>query len=143
MNAFAINLLASIPTLVGQPPTADPVIKTTYPLIAGKWRMESPNLRADCNEDLNFLPNNRLLVVSADEWTYGTYRIIEEPKLDLPILLLHTILDDNQMDCSGNQVDQAGENFASFMKQLTLDSIVLCSSVQGGNCPVKLNRILP
>lgn len=166
MNDFLMLSLSGIlAALPSSPDAYKPVaqIETeVYSPIAGLWQLEleqratkkgiinqggestNPDvLTKTCTENYNFGADDRLLVVSDTEWTYGKYKLIYSDKNKLPILLLHTTFDNNNPDCSGNQVDQSGEQFMAFFKQNSPHSFELCESDKGENCFMRFNQILP
>ncbi|EZQ01004.1 MULTISPECIES: hypothetical protein [unclassified Acinetobacter] len=115
------------------------------PEILGLWGMEIPNNKK-CVEYYNFRGNNEVVVNSAKEWSVGLFEY--QPSQDsssglLPTLVMQVNYENNEKDCSGNQVDQAGDLSQYFVKWDNPNQINFCASEKGGQCFAKLNRILP
>ncbi|MDO5651538.1 MAG: hypothetical protein Q4G13_05305 [Moraxella sp.] len=125
--------------------TPSPVETYTLPAIAGLWQIELDDVHT-CQERYNFGKNGKLNTTSAKEYTVGEYSFSYLENSPLPVLAVMTTQDNNGIDCSGNQVDQTGESFASFVKLDNKHSPTVmqwCADPQGNDCPVRLVRILP
>lgn len=143
MKALVLSLNTVLAGL-SAPPVPESAAKITMidnPPIVGLWRLHLEKAK-NCTEDYNFQSNKKLTVVSGDEWTYGNYDIIYSDK-KLPVLVLTTVFDDNNIDCSGVQRDQTGEQFAAFFKQKNDNEFELCATEKGEKCFMTFNRILP
>lgn len=117
----------------------------TRPEILGLWGMEMPKNKK-CVELYNFRSGSEVVVNSAKEWSVGQFEYQPSPdntRNKLPTLMMQVNYENNEIDCSGNQVDQAGELSQYFVKWNTPNQINFCSTEQGGECFATLNRILP
>lgn len=143
MKSLVLSLNTVLASLaVPQPaPSVAKVVKVDNPPIVGLWRLHLEKAK-DCTEDYNFKSDRKLSVVSGAEWTHGSYDLIYKEK-SLPILILKTAFDDNNVDCSGVQRDQTGEHFAAYIKQNSDNEFELCERDDGKNCFMRFNRILP
>ena len=115
------------------------------PEILGLWGMEIPNNKK-CIEYYNFRGGNEFVVNSAKEWSVGLYEY--QPPQEarsglLPTLVMQVNYDNNEKDCSGNQVDQTGELSQYFVQWSNPNQINFCATEQGGQCFAQLNRVLP
>lgn len=144
MKALLLSLNTVLASLSPQPEfiSQTKVTKVENPPIVGLWRLELEG-KKDCTEDYNFKSNKKLSVVSGDEWTYGQYDIIYNEDKALPVLVLHTVFDDNNTDCSGVKRDQTGEQFAAFFKQKSSHEFELCASDAGKNCFMRFTKVQP
>jgi hypothetical protein len=136
---------AASTTLPDQPPVADDnkIAIVNRPLIAGLWEMNIPNAR--CKEYYNFMENGEVVVKSGAEWTYGNY-VYQLPALagtGTPILAMKIKYDNLETDCSGNAIDQRGEEQQQFVKWLSQSSIEFCATEDGKQCFADLRRISP
>ena len=118
---------------------------STRPEIAGLWGMVIPNNKK-CVEYYNFRSGNEIVVNSGKEWSVGLYEY--QPSVDaaenlLPTLVMQVNYENNELDCSGNQVDQSGEISQYFVKWETPNKINFCGSEKGDQCFATLNRVLP
>lgn len=114
------------------------------PQILGLWGMDIPQDR-QCIEYYNFKSNNQLLIYSRTERSQAIYDYQLQPddQTLLPMLLLQVKYDNNQLDCSGQQIDQSGEISQYFVKWINANTIDFCSNEQGDTCFATLRRILP
>lgn len=94
-----------------------------------------------CREIYHFGADNEMWSVSAEEWTYGRY-IITHLETGLPIIALKTIYDNNEKDCSGNQVDQSDEAFIAFLNHEG-NQMQWCADPAGQECFMRFNKVLP
>lgn len=118
---------------------------STRPEILGLWGMEMPN-NNKCVEYYNFRKNNEVVVNSAKEWSVGLFEYQPSPDNTLsvlPALLMQINYDNNEVDCSGNQVDQRGEMSQYFVQWKNSNQINFCASPEGKECFASLRRILP
>ena len=99
--------------------------------------MEIPNNKK-CIEYYNFKGNNNVVIKSGDEWTSGLYdyQPAQDPSQQIPALILQVKYDNNEKDCSGNQVDQSGEISQYFVKWQNSYTINFCANE-------KLSNVLP
>lgn len=115
------------------------------PLIAGLWGMTIPKVA--CVEYYNFKEDGQFLVKSAAEWSLGKY-IYQLPDMEamvqsLPQLTMGILYDSNDIDCSGNQVNQTGEVQQEFVKWISPSHIQFCAAADGKQCPLNLHKVLP
>ena len=116
----------------------------TRPEILGLWGMEIPNNKK-CTEYYSFRGANEVVVNSAKEWSTGLYdyQPSEDHKERLPALVLQIKYDNNQMDCSGQTLDQTGEVSQYFVKWENDHTINFCANEKGEKCFATLRRVLP
>lgn len=116
----------------------------TRPEIVGLWGMEIPNNRK-CIEYYNFKSDNDVIIKSGEEWSSGIYdyQPSAQPDEQLPALVLQVKFDNNQKDCSGQQVDQTGEISQYFVKWKNPYTIDFCSNAKAEQCFATLRRVLP
>lgn len=120
------------------------ILVSVRPEILGLWGMKIPKNK--CTEYYNFRSNNELVVKSGDEWSVGLFEYqpsIPSSSEQSPGLILQIVYDNNEKDCSGNQIDQSGELSQFYVKWDNPNQINFCSIENGGECIAKLNRILP
>jgi hypothetical protein len=123
---------------------ADRVVVKNRPLIAGLWAMPIPN--KSCIEYYNFLEDGRFLIQSHHEWTTGTYEYVLPALGDstLPLLTMTIRYDNNEMDCSGNKVDQSNEVQRQFIRWNPQQrQMEFCGTPEGAECLLALRRVLP
>lgn len=94
-----------------------------------------------CRERYNFGADNNVWAVSGDEWTYGKY-LVTHPEQGLPIIAIKTIYDNNEVDCSGNQIDQTGEAIVAYLNHQG-NQMQWCADTEGEECFMTFHRILP
>lgn len=94
-----------------------------------------------CREIYNFAADNEMWAVSGKEWTYGRYLVTHRDE-GLPIIALKTVYDNNEVDCSGNQVDQTGEALIAFLNHES-NKMQWCADPEGTECFMNFTRILP
>lgn len=94
-----------------------------------------------CRELYNFGADNEMWSVSGKEWTYGRYLITHREE-GLPIIALKTVYDNNEVDCSGNQIDQTDEALIAFLSHDD-NHMQWCADPDGKECFMRFNRILP
>jgi hypothetical protein len=116
----------------------------TRPEIVGLWGMRIPNNKR-CIEYYNFQNENQLVVKSDQEWSTGLYeyRPSTNPDQTASELIIQIQYDNNEKDCSGNQVDQTGEMSQYFVQWKSPTTIEFCDSAKAEKCFAELKRILP
>ena len=141
-NNIAANAQNDAPT-VG--PLSENTIRIkTRPEIIGLWGMDIPNNRK-CMEYYNFKAANNVVINSGDEWSTGIYdyQPPEDPNVQLPALVLQIKYDNNEKDCSGQQVDQTGEISQYYVQWKSPNMINFCSNDKAQECFATLRRVLP
>lgn len=94
-----------------------------------------------CRELYNFATDNEVWTVSGKELTYGRYLITHREE-GLPIIAIKTIYDNNEVDCSGNKIDQTDEALIAFVNH-DGNQMQWCADPDGNECFMNFNRILP
>ena len=94
-----------------------------------------------CRELYNFAADNEMWSVSGKEWTYGRYLVTHREE-GLPIIAIKTVYDNNEVDCSGNQIDQTDEALIAFLNHEG-NQMQWCADPDGTECFMNFNRILP
>ena len=94
-----------------------------------------------CREIYNFEADNAMRSVSGKEWTYGRYLVTHRDE-GLPLIVIKTIYDNNEVDCSGNQVDQSDETMIAYLKYDDTN-MQWCADPEGKECFMSFHRILP
>ncbi|QER39783.1 hypothetical protein F2A31_08660 [Acinetobacter suaedae] len=124
--------------------TANSIRVTNRPEIMGLWGMEIPNNKK-CVEYYNFRGANEVVIRSGKEWSYGMYdyQPSDNQQERLPALILQIKYDNNEVDCSGQQVDQTGEVSQYFVKWANPHTIDFCANEKGDKCFATLRRVLP
>lgn len=124
--------------------SAKAITVTTRPEIMGLWGMEIASNK-QCVEYYNFRGVNEVVIKSGQEWSYGLYdyQPSEDHNERLPALLLQIKYDNNEVDCSGLQQDQAGEVSQYFVKWTNERTIDFCANEKGEKCFATLRRVLP
>jgi hypothetical protein len=120
------------------------IVIVNRPQVSGLWAMTIPGAR--CVEYYNFMENGEVVVQSGAEWTYGTYvyqvPAVAEP--GLPVLAMRIQYDNLQTDCSGNAIDQRGEEQQQYVKWTGPSSMQFCAGQEASShCFASLNRVLP
>ena len=103
--------------------------------------MASVNKSNQCRELYNFGADNEMWAVSGKEWTYGRYLVTHREE-GLPVIAIKTIYDNNEVDCSGNQVDQSDEALIAFLYH-DGNQMQWCADPEGTKCFMRFNRVLP
>ncbi len=106
-----------------------------------KKRMASAAKSNQCRELYNFAADNEMWSVSGKEWTYGRYLVTHREE-GLPIIAIKTVYDNNEVDCSGNQVDQTDEALIAFLNH-DGNQMQWCADPDGKECFMNFKRILP
>jgi hypothetical protein len=118
---------------------------STRPEILGLWGMEMPKDKK-CVEYYNFRGGNQVVVHSAKEWSTGMFEYQPSPDntlSTLPTLVMQVNYENNEVDCSGNKVDQSGEISQYFVQWKNNNQINFCASELGKDCFATLRRVLP
>lgn len=120
-------------------------IKTMPNIDSDESTLQNVNARTSannqCRELYNFKADNEMTTVSGKELTYGRY-IVTHRDQGLPIIAMQTIYDNNEVDCSGNQVDQTDEALVAFLKY-DGNNMQWCADAEGEECFMDFNRVLP
>lgn len=117
----------------------------TRPEILGLWGMDISK-KNKCTEYYNFRAYNEVVVNSAKEWSVGLFEYQPSPDNTLeklPTLVMQIKYENNELDCSGNRVDQSGELSQYFVKWKNRNEINFCATDSGQQCFATLRRILP
>lgn len=115
------------------------------PEIVGLWAMQLEK-KNKCVEYYNFKSNNEVLVKSGNEWSIGVYdyhRSSDMIAKNLSTLTMQIQFDNNEVDCSGIQVDQTGEISQYFVKWKDARTVDLCNNENTNDCFATLRRVLP
>ena len=94
-----------------------------------------------CRELYNFSADNEMWSVSGKEWTYGRYLVTHREE-GLPVIAIKTVYDNNEVDCSGNQIDQTDEALIAFINH-DGNQMQWCADPDGNECFMNFNRVLP
>lgn len=145
-TSLTAAMLATIFTLGAPRPIPQEAQIYTYELsaISGLWQLDLGE--NTCQERYNFAADGQLNTTSGAELTMGEYAFFYAEESDLPVLIANTVYDNNGVDCSGNQVDQAQTSMTVFVKLDNKHSPTLmewCSDPEGQHCGAMLRRILP
>ncbi len=103
--------------------------------------MAAAKIANQCRELYNFAADNEMWTVSGKESTYGRYLVTHRDD-GLPVIAIKTIYDNNEVDCSGNQVDQTDEALIAFLNH-DGNKMQWCADPDGNECFMNFNRILP
>lgn len=116
----------------------------TRPEIVGLWGMEIAK-KNKCVEYYNFKSNSDILIKSGSEWSTGVYAYqpTPDPSSALSALTIQIQYDNNEVDCSGIQVNQTGEIMQYCVKWKTPRTLSLCDSENSEQCFATLHRVLP
>ena len=106
-----------------------------------KKLMASAAKSNQCRELYNFAADNEMWSVSGKESTYGRYLVTHREE-GLPIIAIKTVYDNNEVDCSGNQVDQTDEALIAFLNH-DGNQMQWCADPDGKECFMNFKRILP
>ncbi|MFW2148582.1 hypothetical protein ACK2M2_10700 [Acinetobacter sp. TY1] len=118
---------------------------TTRPEILGLWGMDIPGNKK-CVEYYNFRGGNEVVVNSGKEWSAGLYDYQPSPDNTLekwPALVMQIKYENNEKDCSGNQVDQSGEVSQYYVRWKNNSTLNFCASEADDKCFATLRRVLP
>ena len=108
---------------------------------SSKKLMASTAKSNQCRELYNFAADNEMWAVSGKEWTYGRYLVTHREE-GLPIIALKTVYDNNEVDCSGNQIDQTDEALIAFLNH-DGNQMQWCADPDGTECFMNFTRVLP
>lgn len=111
--------------------------------IVGLWGMEVTSNKK-CTEYYNFKSNQEVIIKSGQEWSNGLYEY--HPALDaqsLAALVLKIKYDNNEVDCSGQQIDQSDEVSQYFVQWKSPNTINFCNNDKAEQCFATLYRVLP
>ena len=125
--------------------TVNSIKVITRPEILGLWGMEIPNNKK-CVEYYNFRGSNEVIVNSGKEWSAGLYDYQPSPDNTmekLPALVMQIKYENNEKDCSGNQVDQSGEISQYYVRWQNTNTLNFCASEKADQCFATLRRVLP
>lgn len=127
-----------------QPLNPNTIRIVTRPEIMGLWGMDIPNNKK-CVEYYNFRSSEDVVIHSGEEWSYGQYdyQPSEDHNDRLPALIMQIKYDNNKKDCSGQQVDQAGDVSQYFVQWKNEHTINFCMTEKAEKCFATLRRILP
>ncbi|OTG65039.1 hypothetical protein [Acinetobacter silvestris] len=117
----------------------------TRPEILGLWGMNIPNNKK-CIELYNFRGANEVVVNSGEEWSVGLFDYQPSPDNTmekLPALIMQIKYENNKVDCSGQQENQAGEVSQYFVRWKNNHTINFCTSEKEDKCFATLHRVLP
>jgi hypothetical protein len=115
------------------------------PEIVGLWGMQFEK-KNKCIEYYNFKSNNEVVVKSGKEWSTGVYDYQRSPEMmtkNLSALTMQIQFDNNEVDCSGIQVDQTGEVTQYIVKWKDPRTVDLCNNENSNECFATLRRVLP
>ncbi|WP_230656632.1 hypothetical protein [Psychrobacter sp. I-STPA10] len=99
--------------------------------------------QAECKEAYTFAADNIMWSVSGAEWTYGRY-VLSHQEEGLPLIAINTLYDNNEVDCSGNQVDQTGEMMLAFVDYQSDEPYMYwCADKEGKDCFMTFKKQLP
>ncbi|RYY79570.1 MAG: hypothetical protein EOO69_06060 [Moraxellaceae bacterium] len=119
------------------------IVIVSRPQVTGLWAMTIPG--AQCIEYYNFMEKGDVVIKSGAEWTYGKYvyqvPAVAEP--GSPVLAMRIQYDNLQTDCSGNAIDQRGEDQQQYVKWTGSSSMDFCTTPDGSQCFASLRRVLP
>lgn len=92
-----------------------------------------------CLEHYQFRSNGDVLIKSNLQRLSGKYYIVSnDRRAELPAVVIHFEQDNQQLDCSGNKLNQVGTTTINFMKKVSDQQIYFCIDAFGKNCPVYL-----
>ena len=133
-----------IETQPAQMPSQNTIKVNLRPEISGLWGMYIPENKK-CVEYYNFKAKNQLVVKSGNEWSTGIYdyQPPQDPSVQLPALILQIKYDNNEVDCSGQQIDQTGEISQYYVQWKSPTVINFCTTDKAEECFATLYRVLP
>ena len=137
-----ICLLFSTLTLAIPSKQQDDINIVVRPAIYGLWGMKIPGHQ--CIEYYNFKNNGQTVIHSAKEWSTGVYEY--QPSNEnkkIGALALQIKYDNNEKDCSNQQINQTGEVSQYFVHWKDDNNIQFCDSAEGNKCFADLKRVLP
>lgn len=111
------------------------------PEIYGLWGMKIPNTM--CTEYYNFKTSGQTVIRSADETSTGIYEYQpSDNNKEIGKLALQIKYDNNQKDCSGQQINQTGEISQYLIHWKDKNNIQFCDA-EAKQCFADLKRVLP
>ena len=157
------SILSSLP-MAGEQVGQSVITTHISPAIAGQWEIdlsdndtksasapESTTVKqpiavnnaqsTQCRELYNFAADNEMWAVSGKEWTYGRY-LVTHLEEGLPLIAIKTIYDNNEVDCSGNKIDQTDESLIAFLKHKD-NEMEWCADAEGKECFMSFHRVRP
>lgn len=148
------SILSSLP-INGQQVSQSVITTHISPAIAGQWELDLENTSIvkagainstikrnnQCRELYNFGADNEMWAVSGKEKSYGKYLVTHRDD-GLPLIAIKTVYDNNEMDCSGNQVDQTDESFIAFLSYDD-NTMQWCADDKGEECFMSFYRVRP
>ena len=108
---------------------------------SSKKLMASAARANQCRELYNFGADNEMWAVSGKESTYGRYLVTHREE-GLPVIAIRTVYDNNEVDCSGNKVDQTDEALIAYLNH-DGNQMQWCADPDGKECFMNFNRVLP
>lgn len=109
--------------------------------VSPKTQAAASSSANQCRELYYFAEDNEMWAVSGKEHTYSRYLITHRDE-GLPIIAIKTVYDNNEVDCSGNQIDQTGESLIAFLNH-DGNEMQWCADAEGTECYMSFRRILP
>lgn len=94
-----------------------------------------------CRELYNFDADSKVNVSSGKELTRGRY-LVSYQEEGLPIIAMTTTYDNNEIDCSGAQIDQSGQTMIAYLDYQG-SFMKWCNDNEGTECYAYFNRIYP
>lgn len=119
------------------------IVIVSRPQVTGLWAMTIPG--AQCIEYYNFMEKGDVVIKSGAEWTYGkyVYQVPDVAEPGSPVLAMRIQYDNLKTDCSGNAIDQRGEDQQQYVKWTGASSMEFCTTQDGAQCFASLRRVLP
>lgn len=114
---------------------------TKTPATTGLNSSAQASSNNQCREIYNFGADNEMWAVSGKEWTYSRY-LVSHLDEGLPIIAIKTIYDNNEVDCSGNQIDQSDETLIAFLDHKD-NQMQWCADPEGLECFMTFRRVMP
>lgn len=94
-----------------------------------------------CRELYYFGADNEMWAISGAERTYGRY-LVTHGEEGLPIIAIQTVFDNNEVDCSGNKVDQTDEALLAYLDHKD-NKMQWCADAEGKDCFMTFTKVLP
>lgn len=141
---IGLGLASAVSAAAPAAPRETQVRIVSRPLIAGLWVYRTPEMK--CGEYYNFDEQGNFLIQSGAEWSRGNYTLDlpEQGEEGLPLLTLNIRYENNERDCSGQQVDQSNQAQHQYVRSLLGGrQVQFCADAAGVQCLMGLQRILP
>ncbi|WP_269914592.1 hypothetical protein [Acinetobacter sp. HY1485] len=139
---FSVCLLGYTSILAASPNQENDINIMIRPAIYGLWGMKIPENQ--CIEYYNFKNNGQAIIHSAKEWSTGIYEYQpSDENNEIGALALQIKYDNNEKDCSNQQINQTGEVSQYFIHWKDDNNIQFCDSAKGTKCFADLKRVLP